>query len=415
MTTPVPPTGSGSTIAQMVDEAVAWLENLFLEIMGGKVPATTPTPTLPPPWGLYPSNQSGAVTVIQPQAPHLGPVVISSATGAIPPQLITPPVGTIITSARRKAGLHADLTYGGTGPVAKDVAAIAGAGALIVRNSVLWNHMQPTKGGPIDFSVMDDVVDTQASYGVENLGCIAGSPGWASGGGEWTVPTDAAAFNAWVEEYAAFIGGEVVPRYRTKMKKWELWNEENGDFTWQPKPSPQQYIQWFNAVRTAIKKADPTAQVSIGGLMSWAAVGSGSMTGQAFAQALLSSGQLEDPDAWALHPYSGTRGPTTYTQFQDNFSDTLSLIQLLAKYNKNAEVWLTEWGWATNQVSQATQAEFITQSFQLLETAPYAKVTVATLFQAIDQPTQYYYGIMDNNLNPKSSYAPFKAAAAKYQ
>src|SRR4051794_27393680 len=133
----------------------------------------------------------------------------------------------------------------------------------IARNSIWWNNVEPIQGEN-NWSVIDAAVKEEIAAGIEPLVTLVGSPAWANGTSPnqyeyyYQVPSDPGAFATWVSRYAAFASS-TAQRLKGKVTKYELWNEENEHFTWQPAPNPDQYATWFLAVSQAIKSADPNA------------------------------------------------------------------------------------------------------------------------------------------------------------
>src|SRR6478672_2249888 len=145
-------------------------------------------------------------------------------------------------------GVHQDLNYDGYDwRRAKNIAAAASIGAQISRNSLLWSNIESTRG-TYDWSIPDSVVADLRANGIEPLFVIVGSPSWANATAPETpdarfyVPTQKAAFSAWVSAYVGFVK-KAVARYKGRVTKWEVWNEENEHYTWKPAPSITQYAQ----------------------------------------------------------------------------------------------------------------------------------------------------------------------------
>lgn len=309
-------------------------------------------------------------------------------------------------------GLHMDLMY--NGDAASRSAAISRAQAVsakVSRNSFLW-HLVEAKQGTRDWSVPDAVADSLVKAGIQPLFCIYGSPSWANGVSESTdsnyylnVPIDDAAFGTWVARYKDFVMA-AVQRYKSKVKMWELWNEENEHYFWKPQPNVDRYITWYKQMYDAIKSVDPSAQVALGGITGLAASGAIDYNGNAFLQALYDRGVY--PDIVAIHPYAGNnQAPDVHNQYENNFDD-IGLIRNTMQSNGQGSkpVWVTEWGWNLDAVSESTQADYVARSLAMIRTN-YPFVTIATYFFDYDRGS-YRYGLYAGDFRMRDAGTRFK-------
>ena len=302
------------------------------------------------------------------------------------------------TASSVEYGVHADLTYDGD-PADRATAfqSMAAIHATVSRASFLWHKIEPTQG-TYDWSLTDDIVNHSVANRIDPLMVVYGSPAWANGTSTSTrsyyliVPQDPAAFATWVSQYAAFMS-TAAKRYKGKVKKWELWNEENQHFTWQPVPNPAKYVAWYTAVHAAIRTADPTCTVSVGGLAGLNAGPTTDYTGAAFLRELYAAGVT--PEAVAIHPYSHY-GPTVTQKYQNSFSDIAAIHQIMTAHGQGATpLWVTEWGWDAAENGADDVAQYITQSLGAIATQ-YPYVTVATYFNLKDVGS-YAFGLYDRS------------------
>jgi hypothetical protein len=335
----------------------------------------------------------------------LGFVVLASLV-AVVPALATVSHPDQETGA--KYGVHQDLTYDGySWRRAKGIDAAASVHAQISRNSLLWSKIESTPG-TYDWSIPDSVVDGLIAKGIEPLFVIVGSPSWANGsapdmpGSQYYVPTDDKAFSTWVRAYSAFVRNAVA-RYKGRVTKWEIWNEENEHFTWKPQPITSQYAQFFTAIRSAILSVDPKAQVAVGGLNGLCC--GVDIPGASFLRALIA--QNVKFDSVAIHPYSTLgHAPDVHWQWHANFDDIGMIHDLLVAAKRNVPLWVTEWGWSSGQIGTTLEADYLGRSLNMLRTQ-YPYVTVATYFLDVDHGTQYQQGLFDPNYRPKPAAAVF--------
>jgi hypothetical protein len=326
---------------------------------------------------------------------------VAGLTGGAPPAAAAP-----------QYGVHMDSTWDGYGwrrtkaiGQARDV-----LHAQVARNSFLWHLVEPVQGQR-DWSRTDSVVDELRAGGIEPLMAVYGSPPWANGTPSSTadhylyVPTDPAAFDAWVHNYADFMRA-AARRYRGKVKRWELWNEENLHWNWKPAPSAAQYARWYSAVYAAIRSEDPDAEISLGALSGLTATGPGNALGLDFLADLLRLGVR--PDNVAIHPYPGrSQAPDAHIRYETNFDDIALLQRTLVESGHPVPIWVTEWGWQTSKVDLATQAAYLRRSLEMIED-DYPYVAVATYFLNYDRGG-YTHGLFDTAMNPKPAAGVFGA------
>jgi Glycosyl hydrolase catalytic core. len=274
--------------------------------------------------------------------------------------------------------------------------------AQISRNSLLWHQVESVQGVR-DWSRTDAVVAELASAGIEPLFVVYGSPAWANGTLEGTpdsylhVPTEATAFDTWLAGYASFAK-EAATRYRGKVQKWEIGNEENQHYFWKPTPNPDQYARFYTTIRDAILSVDPDAQIAMGGLAGLLFCGPGDYTGLDFLKAINARGIY--PENVAVHPYSSkNQAPTDHVAWQGNFDDVQAIHQYLTSLGRPTSIWITEWGWQVGAVTEQQQAEYLRSSLEIIA-SQYTYVTIATVFVDYDRPS-YSQGLFTADFTPR--------------
>jgi hypothetical protein len=286
--------------------------------------------------------------------------------------------------------------------------------AEIARSSLRWKMIE-TASGTFDWDRHDSVVDHYEDLGVKVLFTIRGSPQWASGSATEDVVPDAgsgvtATFQAWVAEYAEFVT-LAVNRYMpggtfgSQVRHWEVWNEPNLDGFWQPTNDVDQYIYFYTQIRAAILDADPDALVAGGVITAYNAAGAGATEGSDFLASLLAAGP--ELDVVSIHPYPSNGEPDVHDFNANNFDDIAALRRQLdnAGYT-STRIWVTEWGWSTAAFSTAVQAQFLSDSLNMLQTRYRDLVDVAVYFMDIDTVT-YQYGLYTDAFAAKASAATF--------
>ncbi len=143
----------------------------------------------------------------------------------------------------------------------RDLDACRRAGAPVLRISFSWSEMEP-EPGKYDFAFWDEVVPMAVNeYGLRLIPYVCYTPGWASTRPEsdavWTTPPrDLAAFGRFV--------GALVARYKGRIHSWEIWNEPDIPEFWTG--TTQEYAALVAEGSRAVRRADPTARVVLGGI-----------------------------------------------------------------------------------------------------------------------------------------------------
>jgi len=310
-------------------------------------------------------------------------------------------------------GLHMDLTFSDDmGVNARAVTLAKTVYARYSRNSFLWHRVEPEKGVR-DWTQMDQIVDMLEKARIEPIMSVYGSPAWANGatGQEdqyWLlVPTDQARFAAWVEEYKDFMR-EAVKRYKGRVRKWELWNEENIADAWRPRADVGQYVRWYQAMREVIRAEEPEAEISLGGLGNLTFVGEGSLPGYQFLEKVYAAGVF--PDIVAIHPYSKV-APDQFKQWDNNFDDISLIHRIMESHGQSARpLWITEWGWSSAEIGEQGQAMYLKKSLEMLRSR-FNYVSLAVYFLDWDRPPQYFFGLFTSEFISKPAAVVFAEQA----
>ncbi|NQX17048.1 endo-1,4-beta-xylanase [Rathayibacter sp. VKM Ac-2857] len=252
------------------------------------------------------------------------------------------------------SGINSFLTEQDS-PVEADrqAALLEDASVRWAREEFEWKRIEPRRGF-YDWAKFDQAVAISRARNVDMIGKLAYSAPWASSAPAGTAadvaqyypPSDTAAFAA----YAA----ATVERYKDRVHVWEVWNEPNTDYYWRG-GTAQQYGALLRAAYSAIKAADPTATVLVGGLDQFS---------DPFMQGVLDAGAGDSYDGLAIHTYAVSGAPEvsaipTYLDAAEAF---------LARTSPERGLWITEVSWATcgscaHATSEADQAAFLSRSY----------------------------------------------------
>jgi hypothetical protein len=315
---------------------------------------------------------------------------------------------------RTMIGMHQDLLYH---PPTIRVPAIQRAGELraeVSRSALMWHNIEPNRGVQ-DWSVPDQVVNDLTARGVEPMFFFLGSPRWANQSPtddqyQLWVPRPGPLYDQWVGQYAEFAR-QTARRYKGRVHRWEVWNEENHATLWRgAKPDPVQYKQLFVAVRNAIKSEDPEAQVAIGGPAGMSYSATGTYTGMEWIKGLHQAGlKLEYV---SIHPYAHrNQAPDYHLPYENNFDDIQLAKDYLDSIGSKARLWVTEFGWDSEKIGEEQQADYMNRAFKLLR-RDYHYVDMALVFVDRDLPPKYSQGLMRPDFSLKPAAITFREFVA---
>jgi hypothetical protein len=152
-----------------------------------------------------------------------------------------------------------------------------------VRLPILWESVEPTRGGGYQWAGMDEMVGSLANAGLRVFPVIQGTPPWLTSDPRAMPVNNARQRGAWKAFLTAIVdrygpGGEFwserapgVVKYEPAVptplpiRSWQIWNEPN--FFYFAKPiSPARYARLLTISSQAIKAADPGARLILAGL-----------------------------------------------------------------------------------------------------------------------------------------------------
>jgi Glycosyl hydrolase catalytic core len=249
-------------------------------------------------------------------------------------------------------------------------------GVESVRIPIGWPAVQPTQGGAFDWSGFDNQIEEAAKAGLKVLPFLSDAPAWAvpskavpgAGGlkAPARLPVSGAARTGWISFLTA-----VVARYgptgsfwaehpsvpKRPIREWQIWNEPNFKY-FIAKPNPAEYGKLVKISYTALKAADPGAQVLLAGLFS-RPKGSRTPSGKHkslnwYASDFVNVMYKRTPgiktrfNAVSLHPY--TIRARELPEVVDEFRDYLTKNGDAAK-----SLWITEISWSSGKASRANE------------------------------------------------------------
>lgn len=181
-----------------------------------------------------------------------------------------------------------------------------------------WNVAERQKG-EFDFSNFDKAVEFMEKYNIQICGLVANPPSWA-------LP-----LNEHRKEYLEFLRA-ITKRYRGSIRYWEIWNEPNSQTFWGSTPSPIEYTELLKDSTKAIREIIPDAVILYAGVAG---------VPEAYIEECFKAGAAEAFDIMNVHPYDWPWEPENTMVYLEK------LKKLMAKYQINKPIWVTEFGWST--------------------------------------------------------------------
>ena len=265
---------------------------------------------------------------------------------------------------------------------------IGSLGAEWVRLDMSWEKIEPAQD-TWRFEHWDSLVRISSHYGLRILPVISGTPRWASSHPDLDSyhtypPRDFTDFGIFIRK--------VVERYGRKIYLWEIWNEPDAQF-W--KGSTQEYCRLLQETDSALRVADPTAKIVLGGVSS---------TSLHFLKELLSLGALDYVDIVGIHLYGSDSG--------DVLKRAENFIDVLDESSETIPVWVTEIGLSTpfQYNTEEDQASFLERVFTELSTM--SRIQRLFWYELKDSGLLFFwsehnFGLVRFNLTPKASFRAY--------
>jgi hypothetical protein len=246
-----------------------------------------------------------------------------------------------------------------------DYSRMRSGGVDTLRLSVSWAAIQRSPRSGYDWSGLDAAMSDAARNGIEVLPVLGTSPNWATG--NWRrMPVDGGrARSGWAEFVRAAVerygrGGEfwdehapgtAEPLPPTPIRAWQIWNEEN--FFYFVKPvSPGRFARLLAITRPAIRRADPRAEIVLGGLFGQPKQRMPhAMDAVDFLDRLYRRrGVKANFDAVALHPYAADVGELR--------RQVEAVRRTMARHgDRRSGLYITELGWGSDYNPRAVAFE----------------------------------------------------------
>ncbi len=255
--------------------------------------------------------------------------------------------------------------YGGTGANAErdfEIARYRELGAAHVRNDFIWDWVE-NQPDQWDFEPVEGEVDAVVAAGGDMLAIVNYGVTWAETDAGGTSSIDPAL-------YGAYAGG-LAAHLCDRVKRYEIWNEENLPNFWSPQPDPLHYALFLKAAHDAVKAACPDATVVLGGQGA-----TDSSLGWAFLKdvGVAMPGICDAFDVLAIHPYTFVQAWSPERDYRTVDGYAYPGQSAMTQYARDRladwgcpdrPVWFTEMGWPSYEVSEADQGRWLARSLLL--------------------------------------------------
>lgn len=272
-----------------------------------------------------------------------------------------------------------------------------------------------------DWTTYDALISSAERHGILVLASIYQVPQWVNGNSSpYYVGSSSRAFKRTSSLMAAFSSAAAT-RYKPgstigRVHYYTVGNEPNSAHFWRPMNSsaPQRFAYMYTQSAKAIRKADPRATIAAGPTGPKGSIPPASFIRQTVPH-MAKYGARGYLDAWAHNPYPGSNRGPRYGTRGNGILRTHNLDELFRALDsqsltKRKPVWATEFSYQTNPpdrigVSQATQATFLADIFDILHSNRRVQLAFWYVFRDNTTPTDWQSGIRDASGRNKSSYA----------
>jgi hypothetical protein len=252
-----------------------------------------------------------------------------------------------------------------------------------------WRNVEATSKGTYNWEVQDYAVAEANARGLHIYAGLGYTPSWASIAGDANSrPTNNQDWYDYV--YAT------VSRYKDSIKYWEMWNEPNLTQFWDG--TRAQFIELFKVGADAAHAADPDCMVlgpeisSAGPRTAW------------ITDLLQQAGNKID--IVSFHQYDGGDTPAGRLAAMDSMHNTIVNLGY-----GNKPIWITESGWASDNIGEQTQANYLTGMLAGIPSRPWWKKFF--WYQIWEGPTDRA-GLLRQDETPKLAWYAYRDYTAAH-
>lgn len=277
------------------------------------------------------------------------------------------------------------------------------AGARINRWEFRWDHLE-RQPGSWDFSSGDPAVAASLNAGLDVLGILIGTPGWAASPGQKPgngVPTGLYLpyrdpGNSWAEYVR-----HTVAHYTGEVRYWEVWNEPDLPYFWSG--SSEDYLRLLKVAYLTIKDVDPGARVLMAGMV---------VPDMSFFKRVLRDA-VHDPAHAANHDFFDAVSWHAYGQAGALYGNLLRMRSMLDEIGDgSARLWVTEDGFpASNPNGEPRQAAYIEQTIAFALAAGANKILI---YRESDDVLPKTWGVLSAAGVPRMGYVALQTMASLF-
>jgi polysaccharide biosynthesis protein PslG len=303
--------------------------------------------------------------------------------------------------------------------------AVETAGFNWIRFQIHWNEIQREPEW-LDPLPVDRLVETYDGSDARILVSVIGAPEWAMDPEGTQLLSDWNAFG----DFMAFM----ADRYQGRVHAWEVWNEQNMAHEMHGTVRVSDYAYLLEAGFRGVKDADPEAAVVFGGLtptgVNDPAVAVDDVDYLREFYSFENGAFQQYFDVLGVH-LNATNNPPE-TSYPDNpgpgewsndnsfyFLRGLELRQVMSEFGDERAVWVTEFGWTTDnqapgyeygaEISEDDQAEYLARAFDIArEQMPWISgMFVWNLnFSTITPPEdeKHPWSVLEEDWSPRPAY-----------
>ena len=239
-----------------------------------------------------------------------------------------------------------------------DFARMGGAHVGTLRMGIGWQDVQPSRGGPYNFSAVDGSVRNAAAQGITVLPILANIPTYlhkncgTDQGCLRHIYLSTAEQRAGWQQFVAHLaqrygpGGAFwqqnpgLPQH--PITTWQLWNEQNAP---NQHNTPKLYAKLLKLTDAALSGPEPNAKIILGGMYG-TPKGSKKFAAWRYLGSLYKYGAKRHFNAVANHPYSPTLDGIKF--------QIKKLRSVLVKHHdKKKKLYVTEIGWGSSRKAHA--------------------------------------------------------------
>ncbi len=258
---------------------------------------------------------------------------------------------------------------------------------------------------------VDYCVNAARARGINVLGMLWGTPGWANGDQAREVPPTN------VNDYAD-AARWAAERYRGKVAAWEVWNEPDPAQTFW-RGTTERYVDLLKVAYPAFKAGDPNAQVLLGGPSS---------NDDGWLSSVYALGAKPYFDVVATHPYQGIADEAPEAAGDGKrwwFSHTPAVRNVMVANGDAAKpIWFTEFGWSAHPnwsgvpnwqrgVTPEQQGDYFVRAIQYTQlNYPYVPVMFWYKERALPGGSDVHlegYALLNSDLSERPVYGRLKS------